>query len=159
MPQPVSVTTISAAFSIGGERNGDAAALGRKADGVIDEVADRAAKQNRIREDLAFALTVDLEVSLGRDRFIVSRNFLDRGPAIKSRSMDLALRRFRPGEKEQVVDDPGKSGALRHARFNHSFIFVRRTRTGQRHLGFAANIGQRECAVHGRDRPRIGRDG
>ena len=69
---------------IGGERNGDAAAVWRKADGVIDEVADRPSKQNRIREDLAFALTVDLEVSLGRDRFIIRRNFFDRGPAIKS---------------------------------------------------------------------------
>src|SRR6476646_12002728 len=56
--------------------------------------------------------------------------------------MDLALRRFRASEKKQVVDDPGKSGALRHARFDHRYIFVRRTLASQRHLGFAANIGQ-----------------
>ena len=71
------------------DRNRDPAAIGREANRVIDQIADRAPEENRVGLNFAFAADRRSEPAFLRDRFIVGGDFSDRGPAVEGASCTL----------------------------------------------------------------------
>src|ERR1700736_858178 len=93
-------------------------AIGREAQRILDQIADGAVEKRRIRKDLTFAAAFDVQMSIFGRGLIEAGDLFERGAPVEQRTLDLLLGGFSAGEKQEIINDSGKTFALGRSRFD-----------------------------------------
>src|ERR1700686_3478598 len=93
-------------------------AIGGEAERVIDQIAHRAVKQCRIGKDLTFAFAGDVYMSIFGRGLIEAGDLFERTAPVKQRTLDLLLGGLGAGQKQEIINDSGKTFALGRSRFD-----------------------------------------
>src|SRR5260370_10436407 len=102
----------------------NASAIGGEAERIIDQIADGAVKKRRIGKDLTFATASDVHMSIIGRSLIEAGDLFERGAPVKQRTLDLLLGGLSAGEKQEIINDSGKTFALGRSRFDGGAIFL-----------------------------------
>ena len=89
---------------LGRDGHDNFSAIGREAQGVLNQITERSANEQGIRFECILALASHHDLSLLRCRLIIGRNFFQAGACVETADLNLAIGRFRPRQKKQVVD-------------------------------------------------------
>src|SRR5690348_8004918 len=125
------------------KQDSNLAVFRRESQRVLDQIADGAIEQKRVRKNFPAAFTFYRDVSVFGRYFVERANFIESEAAIESRPVHLLFGRFGAGEKQQVINDPGQTLALRRRRFDDASIFFRRAIASQSNLSFAEHVADR----------------